>query len=130
MWHRTVKDFTKHPRPLVILTKKEMDFFWGPEQRASMEDLKQAIVTAPCQKSIVLTDVLSWRLTPALPWVSSSYSSGWTTSAIQAVLVLLLGMRENLTTLRQKLKFMASGMPYKHIGFTLSVSKILESKSI
>src|SRR5882724_8071641 len=43
-----VKDFTKHARPLVILTKKEMDFVWGPEQRASMEDLKQVIITAPC----------------------------------------------------------------------------------
>jgi len=43
-----VKDFSKCARPLVILTKKEVDFVWGPEQRASMEDLKQAIVTAPC----------------------------------------------------------------------------------
>jgi len=43
-----VKDFAKCARPLVILTKKEMDFVWGPEQRASMEDLKQVIVTAPC----------------------------------------------------------------------------------
>src|SRR5882724_3646392 len=32
---------------LVILTKKEVDFAWGPEQKASMEDLKQAIITAP-----------------------------------------------------------------------------------
>src|SRR5882724_1763572 len=47
-----VKDFTKHARPLVILTKKEMDFVWGPEQRASMEDLKQAIITAPCLRPI------------------------------------------------------------------------------
>jgi len=47
-----VKDFAKHARPLVILTKKEMDFVWGPEQRASMEDLKQVIVTAPCLQLI------------------------------------------------------------------------------
>src|SRR5882724_6197322 len=47
-----VKDFAKCARPLVILTKKEMDFVWGPEQRASMEDLKQAIVTAPCLRLI------------------------------------------------------------------------------
>ena len=39
-------------KPLVILTKKEMDFVWGPEQRASMEDLKQVIVTAPCLQPI------------------------------------------------------------------------------
>src|SRR5882724_7985788 len=47
-----VKDFTKHARPLVILTKKEVDFAWGPEQKASMEDLKQAIITAPCLRPI------------------------------------------------------------------------------
>jgi len=28
-----VKDFAKHARPLVILTKKEMDFVWGPDRR-------------------------------------------------------------------------------------------------
>src|SRR5882724_1472299 len=43
-----VKDFAKYARPLVILTKKEVDFAWGPEQKSSMEDLKQAIITAPC----------------------------------------------------------------------------------
>src|SRR5882724_10027023 len=43
-----VKDFTKCARPLVILTKKEVNFVWGPEQKASMEDLNQAIVTALC----------------------------------------------------------------------------------
>ena len=43
------KDFAKCARSLVILTKKEGDFVWGPEQKASMEDLKQAIVTAPCR---------------------------------------------------------------------------------
>jgi len=47
-----VKDFAKCSRPLVILTKKEMDFVWGLEQRASMEDLKQAIITAPCIRPI------------------------------------------------------------------------------
>src|SRR5882724_370010 len=47
-----VKDFTKHARPLVIITKKEVDFVWGPEQKASMEDLKQAIIMAPCLQPI------------------------------------------------------------------------------
>src|SRR5882724_11778778 len=47
-----VKDFAKRARPLVIITRKEMDFVWGPEQRASMEDLKQAIITAPCLQPI------------------------------------------------------------------------------
>src|SRR5882672_7427252 len=43
-----VKDFAKRAKPLVILTKKDVDFVWGPDQKSSMEDLKQAIVTAPC----------------------------------------------------------------------------------
>jgi len=47
-----VKDFAKCERPLVILTNKEMDFVWGPEQRASMQDLKQVIITAPCLQPI------------------------------------------------------------------------------
>src|SRR5882724_13273373 len=47
-----VKDFAKCARPLVILTKKEVDFAWGPEQKASMEDLKQVIIMAPCLRPI------------------------------------------------------------------------------
>ena len=43
-----VKDFSKCARPLVVLTKKDINFVWGLEQKVSMEDLKQAIVTAPC----------------------------------------------------------------------------------
>jgi len=46
-----VKDFEKCARPLVILTK-EVEFVWGPEQKASIKDLKQAIVTAPCLQPI------------------------------------------------------------------------------
>src|SRR5882724_5755784 len=47
-----VKDFSKHVRPLVVLTKKDIDFVWGPDQKDSMEDLKQAIITAPCLQLI------------------------------------------------------------------------------
>ena len=47
-----VKDFTKHAKPLVVLTKKDINFVWGPEQKASMEDLKQVIITAPCLQPI------------------------------------------------------------------------------
>jgi len=38
--------------PLGNSNKKEMDFVWGLEQRASMEELKQVIVTAPCLQLI------------------------------------------------------------------------------
>ena len=47
-----VKDFSKCARSQVVLTKKEIDFVWGPEQKASMEDLKQVIITAPCLQLI------------------------------------------------------------------------------
>ena len=43
-----VKDFAKHARPLVIFTKKDIEFVWGLEQEKAMEDLKQAIVMVPC----------------------------------------------------------------------------------
>ena len=43
-----VKDFAKRARPLVVLTRKDTEFVWGPEQKASMEDLKLAVVSAPC----------------------------------------------------------------------------------
>ena len=43
-----VKDFAKQAKPLVQLTKKDVNFLWGPDQQRAMEDLKQAIVTAPC----------------------------------------------------------------------------------
>ena len=35
-------------KPLVLLMKKDMEFVWGLDQKASMEDLKQEVVTSPC----------------------------------------------------------------------------------
>jgi len=32
--------------------KKDMEFVWSTDQKASMEDLKKAIVMAPCLKPI------------------------------------------------------------------------------
>ena len=34
-----VKDFVRHVKPLILLTKKDMEFVWGPDQKASMEDV-------------------------------------------------------------------------------------------
>jgi len=42
----------KHARLLVVLTKKDVEFVWGPEQEKAMEDLKQAIVMALCLQPI------------------------------------------------------------------------------
>src|SRR5882724_6953712 len=47
-----VEDFMKHTRPLVILMKKDIEFMWGSKQKKAMEDLKQAIVMAPCLQPI------------------------------------------------------------------------------
>ena len=38
----------RRAKPLVLLMKKDTDFVWGLDQKVSMEDLKQAIVMAPC----------------------------------------------------------------------------------
>ena len=42
-----VNDFSKHAKPFVLLMKKDVDFVWGSDQKMSMEDLKQEIVTPP-----------------------------------------------------------------------------------
>src|SRR5882724_8880969 len=47
-----VKNFAKQARPLVVPTKKDVVFVWGSKQKEAMEDLKQAIVTAPCLRLI------------------------------------------------------------------------------
>jgi len=127
-----VKDFAMCARPLVILTKKEVDFSWGPEQKDSMEDLKQADHYSPMSSANRLSFQLmcypgSW-LFLVLPQASFSFSLGWTISITLADLVLLLGTRGNPATVRLKSKSMVSGMLSKHIGSTLSVSKIFEWK--
>jgi len=35
------KDFARHAKPLILLMKKDTEFVWGMDQKASMEDLKQ-----------------------------------------------------------------------------------------
>src|SRR5882724_3405541 len=39
-----VKDFARHMKPLILLMKKDTEFVWGMDQKAYMEDLKQAII--------------------------------------------------------------------------------------
>jgi len=47
-----VKDFAKHAKHLVLLMKKAVNSVWGLDQKTSMEDLKQAIITDPCLQPI------------------------------------------------------------------------------
>ncbi|KIK18723.1 hypothetical protein PISMIDRAFT_14158 [Pisolithus microcarpus 441] len=42
-----IKDFAKHARPLIELTKKDVPFEFGDEHRVAMEYLKTAIVASP-----------------------------------------------------------------------------------
>jgi hypothetical protein len=42
-----VKDFSMIARPLILLTKKDAVFDWGPDQESSFNILKQALLTAP-----------------------------------------------------------------------------------
>ena len=96
-----VKDFAKRAKPLVVLTKKDVEFFWGQDQKASMEDLKQVIITAHCLWTITQVNVLFWwSILHVLPPVSFSYNLVWPTSITQGDLVQLLGMRGNRVTLR------------------------------
>src|SRR5258706_3818075 len=49
-----IRDFAIQADPIYRLTrgKKEKDFFWGPEQQAAMDDLKDALTHAPALKPI------------------------------------------------------------------------------
>src|SRR5258705_10704901 len=49
-----IRDFAIRADPIYRLTrgKKEKDFFWGPEQQAAMDDLKDARTHAPALKPI------------------------------------------------------------------------------
>src|SRR5882724_6573580 len=43
-----VQDFARCAKPLILLMKKDTEFVWGTDQKASMEDLKQVIIMVPC----------------------------------------------------------------------------------
>lgn len=47
-----VQDFARKARPLVRLTKKDIEWEWGDSQLESMEILKEAVKTAPCLRPI------------------------------------------------------------------------------
>ena len=42
-----IKDFAKRASPLVQLTRKDVSFEFGPEQKAAMDDLKVAVLDTP-----------------------------------------------------------------------------------
>ena len=39
-----ILNFSKRMRPLLILLRKDVEFFWGPEQQAAFEDIKSALL--------------------------------------------------------------------------------------
>ncbi|KZR96312.1 putative Polypeptide, partial [Daphnia magna] len=44
---RRKDDFSIIARPLILLTKKDAVFDWGPDQESSFNTLKQALLAAP-----------------------------------------------------------------------------------
>jgi hypothetical protein len=44
-----IKDFAKHARPLVNLTRKDITFHFGAEEIAAMENIKDLITRSPAQ---------------------------------------------------------------------------------
>ena len=68
-----VKDYAKKAKPLVNLTKKKIDFIWGPEQQKAMLELKEAVRTAPSLRPI---DYKS-DLAVVLAVDSSNIGVGW-----------------------------------------------------
>ncbi|HEV7735893.1 MAG TPA: reverse transcriptase family protein, partial [Chlamydiales bacterium] len=68
-----VKDFSKKAKPLIQLTKKAVEFEWGPAQEESMAILKEAVRTAPCLRPIDYKSDLSVILAVD----SSNIGVGW-----------------------------------------------------
>jgi len=68
----------KKMKPLMLLTKKNIDFVWGPEQQASMEDLKQQL-SQPLSLANRLSFWLMYHfghlLRGEFSWGSKSYSA-------------------------------------------------------
>jgi len=126
-----VKDFARHAKPLISLNKEGHGVCLGADQKASMEDLKQVIVTAPCLRpiAIIWTDVSFWPSTClASPLVSFSLSLAHMTRDTQAVLVPSLGMNENHATSKQDRNIWSLACPSGLPNFTSLVSKIFQSK--
>jgi len=114
-----VKDFSKCARPLVVLTIQNIDFVWGPRQRAPWRTWSKW-----CYSPMSLANRLSFwlmcypgcQLLLYCHQLHSLTAQSRQQALSKPILVLLLGMRENPTILRLKLKSMASGAPSKHIG--------------
>ena len=47
-YQRFVRGFSKFAGPLIRLTKKDVDFVWGPSEEQAFDKLKQLLLTAPC----------------------------------------------------------------------------------
>jgi len=114
------------------LDQEGSGFHLGPEQKASMEDLKQAIITAPCLQPI---DYCSNRCI-ILAVDSSCIATGFILLQLGADNKCYPSQFGSITWNKResrysqaKIEIYGLCMLSKHIGSTLSVSKILEWKS-
>jgi hypothetical protein len=55
-----IKDFSHHAHPLFDLTKKGVEWRWGPEEEEAFRKLKEAITTAPVL--VLLTDTAQFHI--------------------------------------------------------------------
>jgi hypothetical protein len=68
---RYIEDYTIKAEPINLLTRKGVEFDWGPRQEASMKILKEAVANCPCLKplnyewdsDVVLAVDSSWMAT-------------------------------------------------------------------
>src|SRR5438128_7938072 len=59
-YRRFIKDFSKHAKPLTILTQKDQPWVWGDEQEEAFKTLKDAFTSAPILR--IPDDVNQFRL--------------------------------------------------------------------
>jgi len=96
-----------------------------------MEDLKQVIITAPCLQLIdyIPTDVLSVSRLSCITMGFILLQLGVDNKCYPSQFGSITWNERESCYSQAKLEFMASGAPSKHIGSTLSVSKIFKWKS-
>jgi len=128
MWHHPNlgQGFCKVSKAPCRSDKEGCGFCLGPDQKSSMEDLKQAIITAPClcPSNITLIDVsFSPSILLALPLVLFFCNLVQITNGTQVSSVLSPGMKGNHATLKQKIEIYSLWHALQAYWLTLLASK-------
>src|ERR1700692_3255298 len=68
-----IKNFAQRAYPLVHLTRKEVPFEFGPEQKSAQEDLKYALINSPALRAIDYTSTAPVILAVDTSWIAFGF---------------------------------------------------------